>query len=192
MFFFPFFELQRWNTGSRWRLIILHYEWARRLMDWSWLKASGLCGRIGRPHEIPRCRISQIILNTLYFFTYITSNTRIYVQQDVNAENWNPLLPNCIRIDSRKNLRDGKAIFRKFDRFLSLDSRPGFPEQQLNTGWILKWSGTHPEETAINNREHIRAYGPYYLSGQSCGDNVTGTGWRSHVQLSIHRSAPWY
>lgn len=31
-------------------------------------------------------------------------------------------------------------------------------------------------EMAINNGEHIRAYGPYYLPGQSCPDNVTG-GW---------------
>lgn len=43
---------------------------------------------------------------------------------------------------------------------------------------VLEWSGRHPEERerAINNGEHIRAYGPYYLSGQFCGDNVTGTG----------------
>lgn len=59
--------------------------------------------------------------------------------------------------------------------FRSVDSKPGSLSSS-STHDVLKWSGTHPEERAINNREHIRAYGSYYLSGQSGGDNVKGTG----------------
>lgn len=145
-----------------------------------------------KPHEIPRRRISKIILNILEFLhklcqTLISKSNRMLMRK-IGTH----FCLTALGLTQGKNLQDGNAIFRKFDRFLSLDSRPGFPEQQLNTGWILIWSGTHPEETAINNREHIRAYGPYYLSGQSCGDNVTGTGWGSRVQLNIHRSTLWY